>query len=31
MRRICAYIKFGATCDEYDTTPRGGQQIKLVY
>jgi len=28
MRRIC---ECGATCDEYDSTPRGGQQIKLVF
>jgi len=24
MRRICTYIKFGATCDENDFTSRGG-------
>ena len=27
MRRICAYIKFGATCDEYASTPRGVSRL----
>jgi len=31
MRRICAYIKFGAPYDEYDSTLVGSQQIELVF